>query len=376
MLYEEEAMRRSNGEGSIVRRPNGCFQVSLQVGGIRRTVYAKTRKEALRRLEELRRQAALLGELPDPGNRTLADLLDAFLSAKTDVRPRTQEQYAWIASLWKKALGNVPLARLTPYRLEQALARFRGRTAQLAYFILSAALRLAVRWRWLAVNPLAEIPPPRHSPSPKKLWSRAQLHAFLEGARGHPLFPLFLLLLSSGIRLGEALALSWEDVDLEENTIRIAATLGHAGGAFVRQRPKTPHAERKIVLPAPVVRLLGELKERQGLLRLWGDYKNEWGLVFTSATGRPLYRFYVAHALKKECRRLGLPPITPHGLRHLHASLLLDEGVPSPLVSARLGHAHPAITLAIYAHKVGGDDQAVEAIKRVLSKEEVNDVGD
>ena len=98
---------------------------------------------------------------------------------------------------------------------------------------------------------------------------------------------------------------------------------------------------------------------------------NYWlgdGLVFTGETGKPLFRSTAEHAMKRECARLGLPPMTPHGLRHLHASLLLHEGIPVTAVSARLGHANPQITLTTYAHALAGQDgQAAQAIGRVLA---------
>jgi integrase len=72
-------------------------------------------------------------------------------------------------------------------------------------------------------------------------------------------------------------------------------------------------------------------------------------------------------ALRRLCDRLGLPAMTPHGLRHLHASLLIDEGVPITAVSARLGHANPQITMRLYAHALPGQDRmAAEAIDRAL----------
>ena len=90
--------------------------------------------------------------------------------------------------------------------------------------------------------------------------------------------------------------------------------------------------------------------------------------MFTGTQGNPLWPSTVQHALKRECARLGLLAVTPHGLRHLHASLLLHEGVPVTAVSARLGHANPAITLKVYAHALAGQDaQAAMAIGRALA---------
>jgi integrase len=72
--------------------------------------------------------------------------------------------------------------------------------------------------------------------------------------------------------------------------------------------------------------------------------------------------------LRRLCVRLNLPAVTPHGLRHLHASLLLHEGLPVTAVSARMGHANPQITLRLYAHALPGQDaQAAEAMNRALA---------
>jgi integrase len=80
-----------------------------------------------------------------------------------------------------------------------------------------------------------------------------------------------------------------------------------------------------------------------------------------------MYRTVIQHALPCQCRRLGLPVMTMHSLRHLHASLLLEAGLPVPQVSKRLGHATPAITMSIYAHVMRQDDDAATtAISKAL----------
>jgi len=76
----------------------------------------------------------------------------------------------------------------------------------------------------------------------------------------------------------------------------------------------------------------------------------------------------VGRALRGECARLGLPALSMHALRHLHASLLLAQGLPVPAVSARLGHAHPGVTMTVYAHALQGqDDAAAQVIGRALA---------
>jgi len=77
----------------------------------------------------------------------------------------------------------------------------------------------------------------------------------------------------------------------------------------------------------------------------------------------------IGRALRSACERAGVPPLTPHGFRHGHASMLLSEGVPLPAVSAWLGHVSPAVTTRVYAHALRGDDErAAQAIEDVLTE--------
>jgi integrase len=190
----------------------------------------------------------------------------------------------------------------------------------------------------------------------------------LEGTADHWLNPLWVLLLGTGCRLGEALALRSDGVGLGV-AITVDGTLHRPDGGWIVGEPKTPSVVRTVLLPVAVTDALQRQKTQQDA---WQEAAgNGWqgdGFVFTGETGKPLFHSTVQHAMKRECARLGLPHVTPHGLRHLHASLLLDEGLSVTTVSARLGHANPQITLTTYAHALAGQDgQAAQAIGRVLA---------
>src|SRR6185436_8938609 len=90
------------------------------------------------------------------------------------------------------------------------------------------------------------------------------------------------------------------------------------------------------------------------------------GLVFSTIRGGYIGKDQVAALLRAECDKLGLKHLTPHGLRHLCASLLLSENVPLPNVSSRLGHADPSITARIYSHVVKADHDVADALERLL----------
>jgi integrase len=359
--------RRSPGEGSIMQRHDGRWQASLQVDGHRRTVYGKTRQECAAKLAGLQRQAASTGMLPDPGKRTVNNLLDAWLEVKAPtVRPRTLADYHDVCDRYlRPPLGKTRLNRLTPDRIQRLYARYQtraqSRTALKAHRVLSQALSLAVRWGWIGNNPCDRVDIPRYRPERKRVWTPAELRRFLDGTTGHRLHPLWLFLATTGCRLGEALALTWENVDLAAGVVTINKAGQHIGGEWTVTEPKTRSGIRTITLP----------REAIGALRRQAEYRLAHGggvLVFANQSGAPLNRTTVAHAMRVMCKRLAVPALSPHGLRHLHASILLAEGLPLPEVSRRLGHANAGITASIYSHAVRDDSAAVAAIGRALGE--------
>ena len=360
--------RRSNGEGSLVRRPDGRWMASLQVDGRRKAVYGRTRQEAAQKLAELQRQAQTHGALPDPGKRTLDDLLDAWLQVKApNVKARTISDYADICDRYlRPPLGKLPLARVAPDRIARLYARWqragKSRTSLKCHRVLAQALSLAVRWGWLAANPCDRVDAPRHRYQRQEPWTAEQLRSFLDGTRRHRLGALWALLACSGCRLGEALALEWSDVDLATGRIHVCKSVQRIEGEYVTSGPKTRAGVRSITLPREGIEAL----RRQAVTRL---VSGGGPLVFANRDGGPLHRSVVARYMRLECERLGLPPVTPHGLRHLHASLLLAEGLPLPEAARRLGHANPSITASVYAHAISKDDTAAtQAIGRAIGE--------
>lgn len=363
--------RRNNGEGSIVRRKDGRWQASIRLNGTRRTVYGKTEREARARLRDLQRQIDKTGALPNPGRRTVGDLMDAWLSGAPDLKPTTAAQYRLFFDTYVRAkLGNARLTNVTPGLIQRVYADLTPSVADKVHRMLRRAFAVAVLWHWLPANPCDRVLKPTYKPPRQTPWSQAELDAFLGGTAGHWLHPLWLLLVATGLRLGEALALRWDDVGLGGVALSVTGTLHRLDGRPVVTAPKTASAERTVILPPAAVAALTRQKAQQAALSA-GKVPE---FVFTGQNGQPLHPSTVQHAMRRECDRLGLPPVTPHGLRHLHASLLIGSGIPVTAVSARLGHANPQITLALYAHALPGQDvAAAQAIGQVLAPAESRD---
>lgn len=366
--------KRVNGEGTIVKRSDGRYQASLQVNGHRRTVYGRTKAEVAQKLAELKRQASQAGDLPDPGKRTVTDLIAAWLDAVAhDLKPRSMQDYQQTARLYiLPELGGVRLSKLTPARVQSLLAKLqrqeKHRAALKAYACLHRACRLAVLWGWLVENPCDRVLRPQYRAPRKEVWTVGELRTFLDGTRDHWLWPLFVLAAATGARLGELLALTWDDADLQSGTLAIRRSLQRVGGEWVIGEPKTRAGMRTIALPLEAIQALRKQKRMQAEMRLKaGGERQDWGLIFTGERGQPLCQSTVQHAVRRACQRLGLPPIGMHGLRHLHASLLLANGLAVPQVAKRLGHATPQVTMSIYAHALDIiDQQAADAVQKAL----------
>lgn len=358
--------KKSHGEGTIVQRRDGRWQASLRVNGTRPTVYGKSEREVRAKLRALQRQADTAG-VPAAGRRTVGDLLDAWLSSASNLKPSTVARYRDFYDTYARApLGEVRVDKVTPDALQRLYANLTPSVADRVHRLLHRAFAVAVLWGWLPSNPADRVLKPAYKASRPALWTRAELGTFLEGTDGHWLQPLWVLLLGTGCRLGEALGLAWADVGLGV-AVNVTGTLHRLDGAPVVGEPKTPSAVRTVMVPPEVTDALQRQKTQQDAWRE-ADGWQDTGFVFTGRTGQPLRHSTVQHALKRQCERLGLPPVTPHGLRHLHASLLLAAGLPVPAVSARLGHANPAITMKVYAHALAGQDaQAAQAIGRALA---------
>ncbi|MCL1595375.1 MAG: site-specific integrase [Actinomycetia bacterium] len=199
----------------------------------------------------------------------------------------------------------------------------------------------------------------RRPTSDPKAWSEGEAQAFLRYVQGDRLEALWILFLGSGLRRGEALALRWEDIDLDERTVTVTRSLIQINGRATMSYPKTEDSKRTVVVGESVVGTLQTLRRIQAAERLaapqWHDAE---GLVFTTSEGVWLRPEFVTRRLKRIVAEAGLPWIRLHGLRHTMASLALQNGIDVATVSERLGHASVGITVEIYLHGSKESDRA------------------
>jgi integrase len=351
--------KRCHGEGHIYQ-VGRRFRAEITVGGVRHRAYFDTRRETTAWLAEIRLKAER-GLLVEPSKVTLEEYLRHWLEhvVRHTVRPWTFAGYeSKVRVHIIPALGQVRLQALRPPDLEAFYSRklaagLSRRTVEYLHAILHRALGHAERQGLIPFNPADRVRPPRPARTPGRLGvlSPEQARRFLEAARQYEYGPLFVLAVTTGMRLGELLGLKWQDIDFEAGAVHVRRALYRVRGEWVEGEPKSAAGKRKITLPALAVAVLKEHRVAQLEARLKaGAAWEETGLVFTTATGRPIHPRNVNRALESVLKRAGLPRIRFHDLRHSHATLLLMLGENPRVVQERLGHSQITLTLQTYSH--------------------------
>ena len=157
---------------------------------------------------------------------------------------------------------------------------------------------------------------------------------------------LFSLLLSSGMRPGEALGLRWGDIDFQRGRVQVQRALSKKGSKWSLEEPKTARSRRSIPLPPSVVKDLKEHRNNQIEEKLKTKSYIDHDLVFAGKYGEPLdHKNILNRHFKPLPRDAGLPDIRLYDLRHTCATLLLSAGENPKVVSERLGHASIVLTL-------------------------------
>ena len=211
--------------------------------------------------------------------------------------------------------------------------------------------RCRAAWGWSnATSPLWHR---RHANARKCTISPLSRPRAFRAIEGDPLEAFYTLAINTGMRRGELLALHWKDVHLDEGNAAVKYTLqDEKGGRFTFAPPKTDKSQRMVPLNQTAIRALRGHRKRQLEQRLtMGEAWQEHDLVFTTAIGGPMRG---NHILQRHfvplCRRLGLPRIRLHDLRHTAATLLLVQKIQTEVVARILGHSSPDIAAEIYMH--------------------------
>lgn len=356
--------RTHHGEGSVFelkdsqRTKRFVAQITLENGKKKKTYHA-TEKEAIaarrKMLNELEQ-----GVLATGPQQKLKDYLEYWLENVHRITLKVSTYALYRRNLDNHIipqLGHIQLKKLTTDHVQAFCAKMsqeglKPGTVRLAHTILSTALDDAVRWKRIPLNVCKAVKLPRHTRQKIQPLNEEQAHQLIKAAQGSRLDCIIFLALTTALRLGEILALRWEDIDLEKRTLQVSHTVNYIWKhGWVENEPKSESSSRSLVLPQVTVEALKQHRTHQLEARLKaGTRWKDMGLVFPNRDGGYFARANLYIIFKKLLQEAGLPKIRFHDLRHSAVTILLSMGVPAKVVQEILGHASITTTMNIYGH--------------------------
>ncbi len=390
------AVARRKLPGGVYHTSEGNWVAQIYVNGKKVRKYAQSEKAANEKLRLLRQ------EMPSTApamsrSLTVVQLLDDWAQHSlpvSGVKDSTMQTYrSLITSPLKPTLGDVRLADFTPREAERWLQRldaFRSKdrhpkptktnpdpkpipgkplsqsTKRQAFAVLSLALKTAVRDGLIPDNPLDHVTRPRKTRTQVRVMTGDEVEQLLsaETTSKSFYFPLIVFVANTGVRIGEALALRWQDVNLDGATVTITR-----GSLPDDASTKTPAGVRTVPLVPDVVNALRaqQRRQREARLKMGSGWKDTEDLVFTTGEGTPVDAHNARRTLRAALKAAGLPQDRPwHTMRHSLATRLLNRGVPMPVVTQIIGHASIRTTVDIYGHAEPAIN--AEALSAVLSQ--------
>ena len=354
--------KRAYGEGSVYQRKDGRWVATIMLDdGKRKSFYRHSHAEAVLALRQAN-HAKMQGTLTTTKEQTVESYLQDWLLYRLQPRVRERTSHLYREAITKHVLptlGSLKLQKLTPRHIERLydLKRredYAPRTIAHLHTILHQALEDAVHLHHLSHNVCSQVRPPRvpqGHPHVKAL-SLPQAHQLLAAAQGEVLEALYVLALTTGMRQGELLALTWQDIDFSHGKLQVRGTLHHVKGlGAVRTELKTVSSRRCLELTPLALDALRAHKRQQEQRKQADPAWNQEQWVFCSLQGTALHPTnLIRRSFRPLLEKAQVPVMRFHDLRHSTATLLLSIGVHPKIVQELLGHSQILVTLEIYSH--------------------------
>lgn len=326
------------------------------------------------RLAEIHR-----GEFVEPSRITFREYADRWVKnyAEGHVRPGTLADYLshfrnhLFPSFGDRPLAEISVEEIQRFKSSKLAAELSPQTVKHLLRLMRQMLAHAVEWELLRTNPAKAVRNPRVPKADMDVLTPAEVKAFLE-ATPTKWQPLFRTAISTGLRLGELLAMKWENLEWESRRYFVRETLARARGDYRGgfASTKTEGSASSVDLIPTCLSLLEEHQKRQAAEKLGaGPSYEDSGLIFATALGKPLDQKNVVHRqFHSALENAGLRRIRFHDLRHTCASLLINMGVSPKYIQRQLRHDSIQTTFDRYGHLFPETNQeAVRLMDAALS---------
>lgn len=361
--------RNANGSGSIRQRSNGKWEARVTIGTnpgtgkpIRRSIYGNTQKEVRQKMTAIIRELDK-GTYQEPSKMTVSEWMDEWLTTfcANSVKPLTYSSYAGIIKNHiKPSIGFITLQSIKGTHVQKLYndmikQELSAKTVKNVSAVLHKALSVAMKQGYIVSNPCEAAELPKATKHEIRPLSDEEIPLFLQAIETDSMKNAFALCLFAGLREGECLGLSWNQVDFEQRRIAICQQLQKEkkkdAQYYIADTTKSGKP-RTIEPPAIAFEYLRSehLRQQQNRLLAGSVWDNEWNLVFTNEIGRHIaFATFYTH-FKKIVAGIGRPDARPHDLRHTAATVAIASGSDIKSVQDLLGHATASFTLNVYAH--------------------------
>ncbi|OAA92949.1 tyrosine-type recombinase/integrase [Clostridium coskatii] len=387
--------KKANGEGSVQKYyKDGVlkgWRTTITIGRddtgklVRKQFYGKTKLDAIKKKDEYMNKSAA-GLLPCDEKITLQEWIKIWLYEYriNDLRPSSLAEYN---SLYKNYILNsqIGMRKLKDLKSTNIQAYYNTlvkdkhktpNTIKSINKMLKPAINQAVKENYIIINPCNNVILPKITDKKEiQIFTLEEEEKFLKSIQDHRNRALFILVLGTGLRIGEVVALKWSDIDFENNELKVQRTFKRVSKinienpaenktAIIEQEPKTKSSKRTIPVPLNIMEELKKHKKRQLEEKLKsGDIYVNNDLVFPNELGEPTDTRNLTRSYERALKKAKIDYRNFHALRHTYATRLFEADVPLKTVQELLGHADISTTANIYTHVL--PKQKIKAVDRI-----------
>ncbi|WP_289146522.1 site-specific integrase [uncultured Megamonas sp.] len=361
--------KRENGEGSIYyeKDRNKFCAAIVDPNGKRIRKRFNTREEAKDWIITIQSNIVNNNYIA-PTNITLGEWIIEWLCIfKKNLRDKSKLQYMQ-TSVKLKPIAAIPLQKMTPVIAQKFLndlpKEMASSSKKKVYQLLFTVAKKAYKLGMINKNFMEVVEPPIVQQKEIEIFTQNELQKIFKYLNENNIpynlakqYPFILLAATTGARLGELLALKWENVNFKENKIQITSTLNYIPKkGLIENPPKTSAGKRYITIPPKVTMLLKKLKpDNEKIIYL----NTSRSYVFHTKNGTPYHPRNISKYWKQILINANVPYKNFHVLRHTHATQLLANNIPILEVAKRLGHSKASHTLNLYGHAIPNMDKEV-----------------
>lgn len=395
----EKRNKRDNGSGSIIKRKDGRWMGSLQIGfdsngkQKRIYVYGKSEAEAKRKLKEKRNEYIKKDNIVER-NISVKKWFSEWLEqvVKLELKPKSFDaKERCIDKFIIPELGNMKIAEVTTKDVQNLInkmtdAGYSFSQIHKVHNTISQRYKQGILTREVNFNPAQGVSIPQdnyfHSSDKDFVLTEVQIELLLKAIyekypNGTPIYPrgdFFVFLLYTGLRIGEAIALKWEDIDFKSKTINVNKSIAIAKNrdeTLINPKTNKPYKTTKIyqddTKTISSARVIPMSKMAQFALANIKEYNSKNEYVLANSNGVPSNPSTLNKTFKAILKRANIKGnYSLHSLRHTFASMLFSKNVDIKVVSELLGHSSTNITYKTYIHLIKNQKaQAVDLLNKI-----------